>query len=510
MKLSQSAQVVTAVSVQGGWVKVLQSRVQGKDSITLLGMKARSIQGLSEEAISQALKDLVLALPVFPQEVIGLFSSDAVLTRYLQLPSHDPAELQAMALYQLEGMLPFPLQECVTSVKALGPAGEATRVLVAAVHRPNVERLLRICRRAGLSLISIASSSEAIGRWHQVCQPGATGVKTGWLVAELSPEGLDLGVLVRDSLVYMRHVPYAVSNLGELIARLEETITAYQTEQVGPPVRQVTLSGSLDFLGPSALEQLEATMGLPVRSIDPLLSSPFRNTLALAAQEIAPEVSFSELLGVACAPRLLELDLLPLDTRLQQARQAFVGEIQRAALLAGCAALLVLAWAGFRVGINAWQMNQVQSEISLLTPQVERVKGMAGTVREVRAARAGYIHQSHLLADAMEHLLPGMTLQFLGLETGKGMTLRGTAPKLEAVTEYAGGLTQQELWQEVTLRSARVQAELSNVEFEIVLQPRSNPSFPPSVVAEGGLQRELSSPRKRGSDPRFREDDNLR
>lgn len=472
MRSSQTVEVITAVSIHGNWVKLLQARRSAAGSVTLLGMKARQARGSDEEALAQALQQLVQSLPEAPREAIGLFSSDAVLTRYLSLPSQDPSELQAMALFQLEGVLPYSIQQCIVSVKPLGPVGEATRVLAVVAHRPDLERLLRVCQQAGLRLTRVASSTEAIGRWHQACWPEGAQASAGWLAAELTPEGLDLGVFSNGSLIYVRHVPHVTGETEELTARLQETVDAYEKENVGPKIGRVTVSGRLDLLALGALERLEVALGLSVHVVDPLEKSPFRDALAITAKEIAPEISFSDLLGVVSIPRLLELDLLPLETRVEQAQQALFRQIRRTVVFLALAAAVLAGWAGTRMASVFWMLRETQAEARLLEPQVSRIQRKVAVIRDAAAARALYARQIRWMSSAAQRLPSGMTLQFLELEGEQGVVLRGTAPDLAAVTAYSAALRQESLWEKVTLRAARVQSERGNVEFELALFPK--------------------------------------
>lgn len=476
MRASRVAQVITSVSLHGSWVKLLQARWVGEGQISLLGLKARHVEGMSEEAISKTLKELVHALPLPTRNVLGLLSTGELLTRYLTLPSEDPSEIKAMAHFQLEGLLPYPVGECVTSVKVLGPAGEATRVLAAAAHRPVVERLVRICKGAGLELTGIAASSEAIGFWHQACWPpaGAT-VPRAWLVAELTVEGLELGVLVDRSLIYMRQIASPPRDLEQLTSLLRETIQAYAREQVGPPVEQVTVSGHLDPFGPASLEMLEAALELPVHRVDPLERSPFPESLSVVAQGISPEVSFSELLGVACGVRLLGLDLLPTENRISQAKEALFRELRTTALLLSVGLFLVLGWVGARAGGTWWFLQETQAQIRLIKPQAAQVQAMVASVRSIGTARAAYAFQMETLTHSTKFLLPGMTLQYLGLEAGEDITLKGTAPDLASVTRYLAVLRDEPIWAGVILHSAKTKTlgGIGEVEFEVLLLPKN-------------------------------------
>lgn len=471
MKSSRTGQIVTALSIQGPWIKVIQAESEENGGGSLLGLKAKKIENRNEESLTNELRELIRTLPIVPKEVVGLLSKGELLTRYLTLPSEDPEELRRMALYQLEGMLPFPVQECVTSVKILGPMGEATRVLAAVVHRPNVEQLIRVCQRMQLKIAHIAISSEAVGQWHQSCWPPGEQKPAVWLVADVTSDGLDLAVLIQGSPVYMRQILHLTGGFEELVTQLQETVQAYVKERIGPPVEQLSIGGALEGFGGGPLERLEAALGVPVHRLDPLESSPFRDSLSVAVQEFSSEISFSDLLGVVCAPGLLKLDLLPLETRWKQAREQMFSSLRQTAALLTMVAVLVAVWSGLKMGGIGWQSRQVKEKINLIQPQAQRVQEMLADVQQAALARGAYAYRLQLLDDATKTLLPGMNLQFCALDKEASLILRGTAPEIEAITDYAAALHGQKLWKDVQIRSIkRQEADLSLVEFEMVLQ----------------------------------------
>ena len=464
--------VITVVSLRGNWIKLLQVRSAGEGKRSLLGMKARRVEGSSEPSVAEGLREMIRSLPAPPGEVVGLLPSGEILTRYLRLPSTEPAELKAMAYYQLEGQLPFSVQECVTSVRVLEVGLESSRVLAAVVQRSVVERLIRVCSGAGLSLSRITASSGGIGNWHRLCRPGGQGSAQGvWLVVEVGPEGIEAGVLVRDQLIYMRQLSYLPADLDGLAAQLKETIRAYQREQAGPPVEQVSLSGRLEAYGPETLDRLSQELNLPVLRIDPLESSPLRESLSVTVQELEPEVSFSDLLGTACSPRMLQLDLLPWETQLQRAQERLNREARKSAVVVGLAAALFFAWIGAKVGATVWLLRQTQHEVETLEPQVVRVRKMMNSIHAGASSRHEYALRARRLSEATGRLAPGMTLQFLGLDAEGILTLRGASPDLDGVMAYAAGLRHDSLWKGIGLRSVKRGQESRGVEFELVLRP---------------------------------------
>ena len=479
----RKGQVVTAVSLGGVWLRLVQARLgdsaerlsAGRQGPVLLAAKAKKIEGFSEEQTATALKELARALPVRTEQVLGLVSTGEILTRYLRLPSADPEELRAMARYQLEGLLPFPAQECSTSVRVLGPAGEAVRVLAAAVHRPVVERFVRVCGKAGLSLNGIATSAEAVETWHQLCVPplGRREVKV-WLSAEIGPDGLDLAIASEGSLVYMRQVP-APADLDQMAERIKETLRAYTREQVGPPVERMILSGNFGEFQRIPLERLESALEMPVQRLNPTEGGPLKESIRSVLQAVQPELTFSDLLGAALSPRLLELDLLPVENRLERARRIFSKELRRTTgfVLFGLALLLV--WVGVRVGVTWWRVQETRSEMEAVKPQAEKVQALLSSIRTVAGSRAEYAFLMECMAAGLTQAQPGVTLRFLGLEPDRTISVRGWAPDLAVLTHYATSLREAPLWEEVLLRSAKSEEKGEGkspvVDFELLLRP---------------------------------------
>lgn len=472
---SRKGQVVTAVGLRGAWIRLVQVRLAGGvERASVLAVKARRVEDSSEDSLAAILRELLRSLPIRTEQVVGLLPTAEILTRYLRLPAADPDELRAMAHYQMEGLLPFPIQECVTSVQVLGPAGEAVQVLAAAVRRPVVEQLTRICRKAGVFLSGIAASAEAIGSWHQLCvSPALKESVKVWLSAEISPEGLEIGILSGGALLYMRQVPVP-AELEQMSERIKETLRTYVREQIGPPVERVVLGGSLENLGMAPLERLETALELPVQRVDPAESGPLKESLRSALQALEPEISFSDLLGAILSPRHLELDLLPVEARLERVRQSLSREIRGTAVLTLVALVGVGAWVGVRVGTTGWLLQKTQAEIQTVKPQAERVQAMVNSVRAVAQSRAEYAFLMECLAGGLGKVPAGVTLQFLGLEPDRTVTLRGSASDLGTLTRYAAALRTDVFWKEVQLRSAKVEAAGNGAEkvgFELFLKP---------------------------------------
>jgi type IV pilus assembly protein PilM len=92
-----------------------------------------------------------------------------VITRELDLPLVAPTELDSAVRYQAADVIPFPVEQSMTSAKVLqefkSPDGAPMlRVLVAAAHRSVIDSVVEAVQAGGLDPISIDLDSAAIAR----------------------------------------------------------------------------------------------------------------------------------------------------------------------------------------------------------------------------------------------------------------------------------------------------------------------------------------------------------
>jgi hypothetical protein len=301
-------------------------------------------------------------------------------------------------------------------------------------------------------------------------QSGKTEVR---LSAEIGPEGLDLEISAAGSLIYMRQVP-APADLEQMSERIKETLRAYVREQVGPPVERMVLSGTLGTLPAFPLERLEAALEMPVQRVEPGDGGPLRESVRAVLQAVQPELTFSDLLGAALSPRLLELDLLPIENRLERARQALSRSIQQTTLFLLVGLIAGLVWVGVRVGTTAWMLQRTQAEVEVLKPEVGRVQAKLGSIRAVAQSRAEYAFLMECMGAGLDPIPGGVALSFLGVEPDRTLTVRGWAPELGVLTRFASSLRENSIWEEVLLRSAKVEETadgVGRVDFELFLRP---------------------------------------
>jgi type IV pilus assembly protein PilM len=110
-------------------------------------------------ALAEALRELFAANDLPPRVRLGI-ANQRIVVRSLDLPViEDPKGLAAAVQAEAPDHIPMPMDEAVVDFQSLGvvqtPAGPRSRVVIVAVRREMIDRLVSATREAGLELEGI-------------------------------------------------------------------------------------------------------------------------------------------------------------------------------------------------------------------------------------------------------------------------------------------------------------------------------------------------------------------
>lgn len=303
------------------------------------------------EALAQALRSLFAANKGLGKRVRVGLANQRVVVRTIELPRiEDPKELAAAVRFQAQDAIPMPLDHAVLDWQALEvsetDAGPRQRVLLAAVRRDVVERVVAAIRAAGLRLEGIDLSAFAMiralgpeaGEDQVVLYAQVAGI-TNVAVAHgaqclftrasgAGAEGLAVELAERQGLTlehargWLRHVGLVdpvsiVDGNAEIVAEtrrvleegtrriaaeIRQSLDFHHMQSDGASVSRVVLSGPALAI-PGFADAVGAELGLPVAAGAPPSS----------VEGIAPgDLTIATGLALSGAPGV---DLVPADER---------------------------------------------------------------------------------------------------------------------------------------------------------------------------------------------------
>jgi len=285
-------------------------------------------------ALTEALRSLFAEHELPTQVRLGI-ANQRIVVRTLDVgPVTDPKALEALVRAEAPNHLPVPMDEAVLDFQPLGevdtPAGPRTRVVIVALRRDMVDRMIAATREAGLDVVGIDLS--AFGMVRALHAPG-----TGSAVLYVNLAGLINVAVANDTGCLFTRA--ASGGLEPMVQSLIER-RGLTAEHARGWVQHVGLATPLDDIEGDA--ELVAVVRQTLEEGVHTVADTVRNSLNFyRMQENAESVDRAVLTGPAVAipgfaGRLSEQLQMPVETGLVAVREgdADMGRLTVAAGLA--------------------------------------------------------------------------------------------------------------------------------------------------------------------------------
>jgi type IV pilus assembly protein PilM len=314
------------------------------------------------------------------------------ITREIELPPVPPDEVAAAVSLQAEDIVPFPIERTSLASAVISRTEDAEglpliRVLVAAAHRDLIDGVVAVVEEAGLEPEAIDLDTAALSRAFTL--PGSTdepeavvSVGAGLTMVVVHHGGtlqfvrtIDMGgdtvtralassldIPIADAEIVKRrmaqpgpHDRGAVRVMGNVVDQLADEVRSsirYFSAMPGrtPPVRMLLTGGGARTAG--FLEQLQATMDIPVLEASPLSFVDVSRLHVSPGEADSINQTVAVPLGLALnGATRTRFELIPPEVAAKRAAR----RRRRQLVLAGIATLIVLA------GISAWRVLAVRS-----------------------------------------------------------------------------------------------------------------------------------------------------
>jgi len=221
-------------------IKAVQlKRAQDKYQLVALSSVPSTPRGLASEAesdltaLAEAIKKLHKEAKITTKNVTTALPEDQVFTRVITLPKLTDEELNSALKWEAEQYVPIPLSEVTLAHQIIGETKENTQekieVLLVAVPKRLIDKLLRVLKIAGLNPVSLETEILAMSRSLVAPDSGVT------LLVDLGAKATDIAIVENQQVVFTRSIMTAgealtravATSLGIEVAQAEEYKKAY-------------------------------------------------------------------------------------------------------------------------------------------------------------------------------------------------------------------------------------------------------------------------------------------
>ncbi len=462
-------EAITAVVVRGG---IGGREITACGRVSLDGGRSAG-EGLEQLLRSADLRAETCAVAVPPAQVFF---------RNLRLPFSDPRKLRQTLPFQMEPLVPVPIDELVVDFTCRR-SKDHSEVLAAALEKPRLRQLLDWLATHGLDPESVQVGGAALAGWliRRKDTP-ADG-----LLLELGERACRMLLFLDRRIVLARSLGLAEDPAPDSLAGpIRRTLhaLAWQSGEHSQP-RQIFLSGPAALL-PETQRALAGCLGLPVTVVDAAAVERLRLAPGARPGWSAPLMNGALALALQSQGSSAGLDFRRGEFEPQRRRSGLRRQLQRAAVFAGLIGALLaadlLVEARFLESRAARLDREIREEFRRAFPEVTRIVDPLQQARiRLREARGSILLPESVTGGTTVELLREISLRVPPsldvlltrmVVDSQRVRLSGETDTYNTVDGLQGALERSSLFSRVTIHSAQLDREGRHVQFELSLERR--------------------------------------
>ena len=427
---------------------------------------SKNVSSQDSGAIAEEIKLAFQSFNYIPQKVQLNIPRHLVTVRFLKIPSTDDQEINKIIKIESIKHLPYTDEEAIYGYKIIERLEDGySRVLLVIAQAGIINNFINILNNAAVSGIkSLSLSSEALFLWYMLAKEGREDETV--MVVNLDSDHIDMDVIEKDKLVFTRGITYSAGDPQKMHKIASETgisISTYQKES-SKPVDRIILTGANGEIENSRAF-LARELKLPVEIIDQTKNMPIDEDVKAAEGN----VSFAGLLGLCLKSGDAEISLLP-----ESAREETRLILSKNNLITAIVLSILLITVSFGIFIKKLHDKNVYSsiinaELKKMEPKVAATKKMMKDIGIIRETMAKKPLAVDIVAEIYGITPGGISLNMLDFESGKSITIRGSAQALNDVFKYVTILENSPYFEGVKVKYAnkRMVENREMADFEI-------------------------------------------
>ncbi len=423
--------VTTAIDISDGFARLVAVS-SDKTGKYLFVMDSVRVPSDDEKEVAKAVRALLWKHRLMKTTVIASFPRHLVTIRNIQLPTVKDEEIADMAELQAIKFLPYSAEEIATSYKLIEITKEGyADILLVLSQRRLVTRYMSIFDSVGVRIEKLALASEGILAWYSSQQFGYKAP-----IALIDFDAYHTRILiVRDGkLMFSRSVSFDVlnphSDKEALLREIRLSFDSYAKDTSGKVSRMI-LCGSENF--PADFSAFVAgKIDIPCQQIRQLRSITARHGAQKFAREVS-SMSYTHLLGHACYPDALQINLLPRSVIAQRKESFFKRELVRIGILSLAIIVALFGITEKKMRQKRLYLRRIEARLKQIGPEVSELLKLKENNEVIQNQLSAEGSSIDILREVYRILPADISLALLEYEDGNRVLLRGTAKELSAV-----------------------------------------------------------------------------
>jgi hypothetical protein len=373
-----------------------------------------------------------------------------VASRFLRVPARNPAEIGKIVSLQAPRYLPYPADELNTGFQIISTDKEGySEVSLIIAHKEVIERYITALKEVKPSSLGIFLSSLGLCYLYQHCFPQEA---VPAMLIDIDFCQAEVAILEGGEHLFSRSFKFTAENYGweNLFSEeVKKTRDLYLKEAVkGPPKKIILFITDKDYANLAAV--LKAQMNLPVEEFNYSEKTGIPKELSAAISSSAG--SFASLIGFTIKEIPGSLNLLPLDFKRKSKNISECNSRMRL-VLSICALIAIFSLVLFMNFQNKNRyLKRLRSELDKISNESKPMEAIEKRFRVLGSRSKGKLSALDALYHLHKTTPEQVAINDFVYEEGNGVIIRGQAPELDYVFEFAARLRESEGFKKLDIK----------------------------------------------------------
>jgi len=277
----------------------------------------KKIKDFSLEVIGQSSQESFLRVERILSQYSGLskkrkiiisFPRNLFVTRYIELPSEDEAEIREMLPFQLPKSLPYPLEDILYDFLIVAKSGGSSKALVFILQIKKIEQVLNILKNNKNLIVDITISSMGLYSWIRFQRPFLRKkLGENFILMDIDRNVAEFMVVDPTQLQFSRS--FTFSGPSEFIQETGRTLMSLRREFPGLNIESAVFTGRTSLYDTVQHELRSLFEPYSILTVGSMENIPCSKKIKdLCANS---DFSFSHLIGLSLKQDRLSVTFLP-------------------------------------------------------------------------------------------------------------------------------------------------------------------------------------------------------
>lgn len=449
------------IDSSGNNLKLAYVKVSPGNKGEVASFSSWNIGGLTDDDVAKIIVTALKELKVKKPCIVNIVPAHLVITKNIEIPSVDPAEIREIINLQAARHTPYSREEIIVDYIDLGTYKHSyTRILLVIVARKVVKRQFEILDKAGLKAERTFFAPEGLA-WFVSKMLKLDTAHLPLNVVHVDESSTDFTIILRDKLLFIRSIPMGGQHLigekekyqAKFVEEIKRSLEVYQTEDIEKVPNMLVLTGAAQ-----ALEDLETVLGdtlhLPVRNIPYFRNLPISSEI-LKTASLSKDLSFLGVIAPILAWESMKVNLIPEEIKLRKLVEERGRDLIKTGILVLTTFVLISLILISKIYFKTVYLKNLNAQYQTLNRDAQKLEKDFTKVALIKTYLASRGYSLEVLTELFNLVPADLELDDIKSDEHGRFSVKGTAESMSTVFSFVGDMEKSKYFKDVKTKYTR-------------------------------------------------------